>query len=81
MKDDEEEEEEEFGTKYLVRPIDQPEEDEGASDFEPGDEEEEEDFEDEEDDKDRMKEPAGLKQNRKRTREETSEREERPAKH
>ncbi|KAG0594339.1 hypothetical protein M758_UG068400 [Ceratodon purpureus] len=78
--DDEEEEEEEFGTNYLVQPIGQPEEDEGASDFEPDDEEEDEDFEDEEDDED-FKEPFGLMQNRKRAREETSEDKGRPAKH
>lgn len=81
VKDDEEEEE--YGTKYLVQPIGQPEEDEGASDFEPGedDDEEDEDFEDEEDDEDPVKEPVGLKDNRKRLREETGEKEERPAKH
>lgn len=81
VKDDEDEEE--YGTKYLVQPIGQPEEDEGASDFEPGDddEEEDEDFEDEEDDDDPVKEPVGIPENRKRLREETGEKEERPAKH
>lgn len=76
------EDDEEYGTKYLVQPIAQPEEDEGASDFEPGedDEEEDEDFEDE-DDEEHVEEPVGLKQDRKRMREETGEKEERPAKH
>ena len=77
LKDDEEEE---YGTKYLVQPIGQPEEDEEASDFEPGDEEEDYDFEDE-DDEEPVKEPVGSKQNRKRSREETDEKEERVVKH
>jgi acidic leucine-rich nuclear phosphoprotein 32 family protein B len=83
VEEEDDEEEEEYGTKYLVQPIGQPEEDEGASDFEPGDDddEEDEDFEDEEDDEDPVKEPVGLKDNRKRMREETGEKEERPAKH
>jgi len=81
VKDDEDDEE--YGTKYLVQPIGQPEEDEGASDFEPGedDEEEDEDFEDEEDEKDHLEEPVGLKQDRKRMREDAGEKDERPAKH
>lgn len=83
MKDDEDEEE--YGTKHLVQPIAPPEEDEGASDFEPGeedDEEDDEDFEDEEDEKEHVEqELVGLKQDRKRMREDTGEKDERPAKH
>jgi hypothetical protein len=44
--------EEDYSTEYLVQSMDQPEDDEGASDFEPGEgdnEGEEDDFEDEED--------------------------------
>ncbi|KAG0572281.1 hypothetical protein KC19_VG081100 [Ceratodon purpureus] len=78
--EEDEEEEEEFGTKYLMQPIGQPEEDEGSSDFEPGDEVEDEDFDDEEGG-DLVKEPVGLTQNRKRIREETGEKEDRSAKH
>lgn len=65
--------------------IGQPEEDEGASDFEPGedDEEDDEDFEDEEDDVVEVaREPEAIRQGgRKRTRDEAGESEQRPAKH
>lgn len=75
-------EEEEYGTKYLVQPIGHPEEDEGASDFEPGeDDEEDEDLAEGEDDEGPGKESIVLKQTRKRTREETGGREERPNKY
>nr|XP_024368847.1 acidic leucine-rich nuclear phosphoprotein 32-related protein-like [Physcomitrium patens]XP_024368848.1 acidic leucine-rich nuclear phosphoprotein 32-related protein-like [Physcomitrium patens]XP_024368849.1 acidic leucine-rich nuclear phosphoprotein 32-related protein-like [Physcomitrium patens]XP_024368850.1 acidic leucine-rich nuclear phosphoprotein 32-related protein-like [Physcomitrium patens] len=79
--DEDEDEEEEYGTKYLVQPIAQAEEDEGASDFEPGEDEEveDEDFEDEEDDVvETAQELEVAKQ--KRAREEGGESEQRAAK-
>ena len=69
------EEVEEYGTKYVVQPISQPEDDEA---FEPRDDGEAQDLDGK--DEDFVKEPVGLKPIRKRTREETGE-EKRPAKH
>jgi hypothetical protein len=64
-----------------VQPIGQTEEDEGVSDFEPGDDDEEDKNLEPEEEDGPVKKPVGLKQIRKRTREEMGETEERPAKH
>jgi hypothetical protein len=76
------EDEEDYGTEYLVQPV-QPEDDEGASDFEPGEgdnEDDEDEFEDEEEDvvEEAVKEPMLVKG--KRSREEDEEKEGRPLK-
>ncbi len=74
--------EEDYSTEYLVQSMDQPEDDEGASDFEPGEgdnEGEEDEFEDEEDVVHKaVKEPVLSKG--KRSRGEDDGKEERPLK-
>lgn len=76
------EDEEDYGTEYLVQPV-QPEDDEGASDFEPGEgdkEGEEDEFEDEEEDvvHKAVKEPVLSKGKRRRGEDDVKE--ERPLK-
>ncbi|KAH7292490.1 hypothetical protein KP509_29G071100 [Ceratopteris richardii] len=80
--DDEEDEEGDLGTEYLVRPIACPEDEEGASDFEPNEDEFAEDDEDIDDD-DEEAEPAAAPLKRKRSKAEDDSRdasEERPPK-
>jgi hypothetical protein len=66
------EDEEDYGTEYLVQPVAQPEEAEGASDFEPGEGDDEvnddDEFEDEEDDivEEPVPEPSLVKEKRSR---------------
>lgn len=63
---DEDDEEEDLGTEYLVQPIARPEDEEGASDFEPSEDEFGEDDEDIDDDEDEA-EPAAAALKRKRS--------------
>jgi hypothetical protein len=73
------EDEEDYGTEYLVQPVAQPEEAEGASDFEPGKGDNEvnddDEFEDEEEDdivEEPVPEPSLVKEKRSRVEDEES---------